>query len=88
MTRRIAAVFAWLAVATMNASWVWAVRPGGFLAYMFASLALAERQLLTPGIRDEVDVDDLRTALAATASGAVHPRKVGVWLRPAPGTTR
>jgi hypothetical protein len=39
-------------------------------------------------LRDEVDVDHLRTALADTASGAVHPTGVGVWLRPAPGTTR
>ena len=39
-------------------------------------------------LRDEVDVDHLRTALAATASGAVHPTGVGVWLRPAPGATR
>jgi hypothetical protein len=39
-------------------------------------------------LRDEVDVDHLRTALAATASGAVHPTGVGVWLRPAPGTIR
>jgi hypothetical protein len=39
-------------------------------------------------LRDEVDVDHLRTALAATADGAVHPTGVGVWLRPAPGTTR
>ena len=39
-------------------------------------------------LRDEMDVDHLRTALAATAGGAVHPDGVGVWLRPAPGTTR
>jgi hypothetical protein len=39
-------------------------------------------------LRDEVDVDRLRTALAATAGGAVHPAGVGVWLRPTPGTTR
>lgn len=39
-------------------------------------------------LRDEVDVDHLRTALAATASGAVDPTGVGVWLRRAPGTTR
>jgi hypothetical protein len=39
-------------------------------------------------LRDEVDVDHLRTALAATASGAVHPSGVGVWLRPAPGAPR
>ena len=39
-------------------------------------------------LRDEVDVDHLRIALAATAGGAVHPTGVGVWLRPAPGTTR
>jgi hypothetical protein len=39
-------------------------------------------------LRDEVDVDHLRTALAATAGGAVHPTGVAVWLRPAPGTTR
>ena len=39
-------------------------------------------------LRDEVDVDHLRTALATTAGGAVHPTGVGVWLRPTPGTTR
>jgi hypothetical protein len=39
-------------------------------------------------LRNEVDVDHLRIALAATASGAVHPTGVGVWLRPAPGTPR
>jgi membrane protein implicated in regulation of membrane protease activity len=46
------------------------------------STAFAER------LRDEVDIDLLRVALATTASGAVHPTGVGVWLRPAPGTTR
>jgi hypothetical protein len=39
-------------------------------------------------LRDEVDVDHLRTALATTAGGAVDPTGVGVWLRPTPGTTR
>ncbi len=39
-------------------------------------------------LRNEVDVDHLRTALVMTAGGAVHPTGVGVWLRPAPGTTR
>jgi hypothetical protein len=39
-------------------------------------------------LRDEVDVDHLRMALATTASGAVHPDGVGVWLRPAPGAPR
>jgi len=39
-------------------------------------------------VRDEVDVDHLRTALAATAGGAVHPAGVGVWLRPTPGAPR
>jgi hypothetical protein len=39
-------------------------------------------------LRDEVDVDLLRTALATTAGGAVHPDGVGVWLRPAPGAPR
>ena len=39
-------------------------------------------------LRDEVDVDHLRTALAATASGAVHPDGVGVWLRPVPVAPR
>ena len=39
-------------------------------------------------LRDEVDVDHLRTALAATAGGAVHPAGVGVWLRPTPGAPR
>ena len=46
------------------------------------STAFAER------LRDEVDVDHLRAALASTASGAVDPSRVGVWLRPAPGTTK
>ena len=41
---------AWLAIAAMNAAWVWAVGPGGFLAYLFESLEPAERQLLTPGM--------------------------------------
>jgi hypothetical protein len=39
-------------------------------------------------LRDEVDIDHLRTALAAAAGGAVHPDGVGVWLRPAPGAPR
>jgi membrane protein implicated in regulation of membrane protease activity len=39
-------------------------------------------------VRDEVDVDHLRTALATTAGGAVHPDGVGVWLRPAAGAPR
>ncbi len=39
-------------------------------------------------LRDELDVDHLRTALATTAGGAVDPTGVGVWLRPTPGTTR
>jgi len=39
-------------------------------------------------LRDQVDVDHLRTSLATTAAGAVHPTGAGVWLRPAPGTTR
>jgi len=39
-------------------------------------------------LRDEVDIDHLRTALAATAGGAVHPDGIGVWLRAAPGAPR
>ena len=39
-------------------------------------------------LRDEVDIDHLRTALATTAVGAVHPAGVAVWLRPSTGTTR
>jgi hypothetical protein len=39
-------------------------------------------------LRDEVDIDHLRTALATTASGAVHPSGVAVWLRSAPRATR
>jgi hypothetical protein len=39
-------------------------------------------------LRNEVDVDHLRTAPAATVGGAVHPTGVGVWLRPTTGTTR
>ena len=52
MTRRIVAVVAWLAIATMNALWVWAVGPGQFMAYMYASLAAEEQRLLTTGIDD------------------------------------
>ena len=50
MTRRIVAVTAWLAIAAMNAAWVWAVGPGEFMASMFASLAGEEQRLLTPGM--------------------------------------
>ncbi len=50
MTRRIVAVTAWLAIATMNALWVWAVGPGQFMAYMYASLAAEEQRLLTTGM--------------------------------------
>jgi len=39
-------------------------------------------------LRDEVDVDHLRIALATTAAGVVHPTGAGVWLRPGSGTTR
>jgi hypothetical protein len=39
-------------------------------------------------LRDEMDVDHLRAALAITVGGAVHPDGVGVWLRPVAGTTR
>lgn len=35
-------------------------------------------------LRDDVEVDHLLDALAVTASGAVHPDGVGVWLRPIP----
>jgi hypothetical protein len=37
-------------------------------------------------LRDEVDVDHLRIALATTAAGVVHPTGAGVWLRPALGS--
>jgi hypothetical protein len=39
-------------------------------------------------LRNEVDVDHLKVALATTAAGVVHPDGVGVWLRPAPGAPR
>lgn len=39
-------------------------------------------------LRDQVDVDHLRTALAAAAGAAVHPTGVAVWLRSTPGSTR
>jgi hypothetical protein len=42
----------------------------------------------TQRLRNEVDVDHLKSALATTAEGVVHPAGVGVWLRPTPGTTR
>ena len=50
MTRRIVAVTAWLAIAAMNALWVWAIVGGGFLDAMFASLSVEEQRLLTPGM--------------------------------------
>ena len=50
MTRQIVAVFAWLAIAAMNAAWIWAAGPGGFMTYLLESLEPAERQLLTPGM--------------------------------------
>jgi hypothetical protein len=50
VTRRIVALSVWLAVAAMNALWIWAVGPGEFMAYTYASLAVEEQQLLTPGM--------------------------------------
>jgi hypothetical protein len=37
-------------------------------------------------VRDEVDLDHLRTTLATTAGGAVNPAAVGVWLRSTSGS--
>jgi len=39
-------------------------------------------------LRNEVDVDHLKVALATTAAGVVHPSGASVWLRPAPGAPR
>jgi hypothetical protein len=39
----------------------------------------------TERLRDEVDVDHLKVALASTAAGVVHPMGADVWLRPALG---
>ena len=39
-------------------------------------------------LRNEVDVDHLKNALASTAAGVVHPVGAGVWLRPASGPRR
>jgi len=39
----------------------------------------------TRRLRNEVDVDHLKSALATTAAGVVHPAGAAVWLRPAPG---
>jgi hypothetical protein len=39
----------------------------------------------TQRLRNEVDVDHLRIALATTAAGVVHPSGASVWLRPAAG---
>jgi len=46
------------------------------------STAFAER------LRDDVDIDLLRAALATTAGGAVAPSRVGVWLRSTTGSAR
>jgi hypothetical protein len=35
-------------------------------------------------LRNEVDVDHLKVALATTAAGVVHPSGASVWLRPVP----
>ena len=48
MTRRASAVAAWLAIAAMNALWLWAIVAGGFLDVMFAKLAAEQLRLLTP----------------------------------------
>jgi hypothetical protein len=48
MTRRAAAVAAWLGIAALNTLWVWAVVAGGFLDVMFAKITAEQRQLLTP----------------------------------------
>ena len=50
MTRRVVAVAAWLGIAAMNASWLWAVVGGGFLDAVFASLSVEDQRLLTPGM--------------------------------------
>jgi hypothetical protein len=39
----------------------------------------------TRRLRNEVDVDHLKIALATTAAGVVHPSGASVWLRPAAG---
>jgi hypothetical protein len=39
----------------------------------------------TKRLRNEVDVDHLKIALATTAAGVVHPSGASVWLRPAAG---
>jgi hypothetical protein len=39
----------------------------------------------TKRLRNEVDIDHLKIALATTAAGVVHPSGVSVWLRPAAG---
>lgn len=39
----------------------------------------------TERLRDEVDIDHLKVALATTAAGVVHPTGADVWLRPALG---
>jgi hypothetical protein len=39
----------------------------------------------TRRLRNEVDVDHLKSALATTAAGVVHPSGASVWLRPAAG---
>jgi hypothetical protein len=41
MTRRIVAAIAWLVIAAMNASWIWAVVGGGFLDAMFRPTTIA-----------------------------------------------
>lgn len=83
MTRRTGAVLVWLAVAAMNAAWVWAVGPGGFMAYVYASLAEAERQLLTPAM-----ITLTYAALTGTLVVTVAYATVGLLLALGPGGHR
>ena len=44
--------------------------------------AFAERR------RDQVDLAELEADIAGTVGSALRPRSFGLWIRPAPGTTK
>ena len=83
MTRRIVALAAWLAIAAMNALWIWAIVSGGFLDTMFASLSVEDQRLITPGML-AVTYGAMSSILVVTMAYAT----VGLLLAVRPGGGR
>ena len=83
MTRRAAAVAAWLGIAALNALWIWAVVAGGFLDVMFAKLTAEQLQLLTPEM-----IAVTYAALAGILVVTIAYATVGLLLAVRPGGGR